>query len=57
MVASNAQNPAQLHTLAHKQAMDLFHATKAKIVERALSSQESVRLLGDPNIAMRAHAN
>lgn len=43
---SGAKKRLDLNTLANKQAMDLFHAAKAKILERALSGQESVRLPG-----------
>ncbi len=47
---SKAQNLAELDSLAHRHAVDLFHTTKTKIVARALSSEESIRLLGSINL-------
>lgn len=43
------RNPERLRSLPHRQAVDLFHATKAKIVASARSSGESIRLLGPNN--------
>lgn len=59
--ASDALKLVHLRSLSHKQAVDLFYAAKTKIVERALSSQDSIRLLGsiksrDANRAVRSPA-
>ena len=44
--APDALELVPLRSFTHRQAVDLFHSTKATIVQRALSSQESLRLLG-----------
>ncbi len=45
-LSSKPRKPLGLHSIPHRQAVDLFRATKGKIVASARASIESVRLLG-----------